>query len=264
MAMTTPTEPLDISRLDTLGMWDVTFGLADQLEAATRRVSDFLPGLPTVDELDHVVVMGMGGSGIAGDVLAALAGPSSPVPVVVVKDPAVPAFVGPRSMVIALSFSGATAETVAGASEALERGARLVSVTSGGPLAALTAAGGGGVLAVDPSIPMPRAALGAIVAPVLAVAEDAGVLDGAREQLAAAVVQLRRRAATLSRGRKRGRGAGPHHRAHLAAGLRRRAARRRRRRPLEEPGQRERQGAGLLPHAARGLPQRAVRMGPAR
>ena len=90
MAMTTPTEPLDISRLDTLGMWDVTFGLADQLEAATRRVSDFLPGLPTVDELDHVVVMGMGGSGIAGDVLAALAGPSSPVPVVVVKDPAVP------------------------------------------------------------------------------------------------------------------------------------------------------------------------------
>ena len=199
MAMTTPTEPLDISRLDTLGMWGVTFGLADQLEAATRRVSDFLAGLPTVDELDHVVVMGMGGSGIAGDVLAALAGPSSPVPVVVVKDPAVPAFVGPRSMVIALSFSGATAETVAGASEVLERGARLVSVTSGGPLAALTAAGGGGVLAVDPSIPMPRAALGAIVAPVLAVAEDAGVLDGAREQLAAAVVQLRRRAATLSR-----------------------------------------------------------------
>ena len=71
-------------------MWDVTFGLADQLEAATRRVSGFLPGLPTADELDHVVVMGMGGSGIAGDVLAALAGPSSPVPVIVVKDPAVP------------------------------------------------------------------------------------------------------------------------------------------------------------------------------
>ncbi len=46
---------------------------------------------------------------------------------------------------------------------------------------------------------MPRAGLGAMVAPVLAVAEDAGVLDGAREQLAAAVVQLRRRAEALSR-----------------------------------------------------------------
>jgi glucose/mannose-6-phosphate isomerase len=199
MAMTMPAERSDSARPDTLGMWQVTFGLADQLELATRRVSGFLPGLPTVDDLDQVVVMGMGGSGIAGDVLAALAGPSSAVPVVVVKDPAVPAFVGPRSMVIALSFSGTTAETIAGAAEALERGACLVAVTAGGPLAELAASGGGGVLPVDPSIPMPRAALGALVAPVLAVAEDAGVLVGARDQLAAAVTQLRRRAEVLSR-----------------------------------------------------------------
>jgi glucose/mannose-6-phosphate isomerase len=186
-------------RLDSLGIWDVTFGLAGQLEAASRRVAGFLPGLPTVDDLDDVVVLGMGGSGIAGDVLAALTAPSSPVPVVVVKDAVVPAFVGSSTLVIALSFSGSTAETIAGATEALERGARLVSVTSGGQLADLTASGGGGVLAVDPAIPMPRAALGAMVAPVLAVAEDTGVLVGARDQLAAAVLQLRRRAQALSR-----------------------------------------------------------------
>jgi glucose/mannose-6-phosphate isomerase len=186
-------------RLDSLGIWDVTLGLADQLEAAIRRVAGFLPGLPTVDDLDDVVVLGMGGSGIAGDVLAALAAPSSPVPVIVVKDAAVPAFVGSSTLVIALSFSGSTAETIAGATEALERGARLVSVTSGGQLADLTASGGGGVLAVDPAIPMPRAALGAMVAPVLAVAEDTGVLVGARDQLTAAVSQLRRRAEALSR-----------------------------------------------------------------
>jgi glucose/mannose-6-phosphate isomerase len=186
-------------RLDSLGIWDVTFGLADQLEAASRRVAGFLPGLPTVDDLDDVVVLGMGGSGIAGDVLAALVAPSSPVPVIVVKDAAVPAFVGSSTLVIALSFSGSTAETIAGATAALERGARLVSVTSGGQLADLTASGGGGVLAVDPAIPMPRAALGAMVAPVLAVAEDTGVLVGARDQLTAAVSQLRRRAEALSR-----------------------------------------------------------------
>jgi glucose/mannose-6-phosphate isomerase len=191
------TAPID--RLDTLGMWEVTFGLADQLEAASRRVAGFLPGLPTVDELDHVVVLGMGGSGIAGDVLAALAAPSSPVPVIVVKDSTVPAFVGASTLVIALSFSGSTAEAVDGAAAALERGAFLVSVTSGGELAALTASGGGGVLGVDRSIPMPRAGLGAMVAPVLAVAEDAGVLAGGRDELAAAVSQLRRRSEALSR-----------------------------------------------------------------
>jgi glucose/mannose-6-phosphate isomerase len=55
------------------------------------------------------------------------------------------------------------------------------------------------VLAVDPSIPMPRAGLGAMVAPVLAVAEDTGVLAGGRDELAAAVSQLRRRTDALSR-----------------------------------------------------------------
>ncbi len=118
----TPTEPLAARRLDTLGMWDVTFGLADQLEAATRRVSGFLPGLPSAGELDHVVVMGMGGSGIAGDVLAALAGPSSPVPVVVVKDPAVPAFVGPARWSSRCPSPARRPRPIAGASEVLERG----------------------------------------------------------------------------------------------------------------------------------------------
>ena len=60
MAMATPSERLDSPHLDTFGMWDVTFGLADQLEAATRRVAGHLAGLPTADDIDHVVVLGHG------------------------------------------------------------------------------------------------------------------------------------------------------------------------------------------------------------
>jgi glucose/mannose-6-phosphate isomerase len=186
-------------RLDTLSMWDVTFGLADQLASALAQVRAPIVGLPTVDALEHVVVLGMGGSGIAGDVLAALAEPVSTRPVIVVKDSALPAFVGARSLVLALSFSGRTAETVASTALALERGASVVAVSAGGELADLVTGGGGLALGVDGTIPMPRAALGALVAPVLAVAEDVGVLSGARSQATAAVTRLHQRAMELER-----------------------------------------------------------------
>ena len=121
----------------------------------------------------------------------------------------------------------------------------MVSVSAGGALATLVEGAGGVALGLDGTIPMPRAALGALVAPVVAVGEDVGVLPGARAHVAAAVEQLRRRAALLAR---------PD---NPAAALARTIGRtwplvwRRRsacgRRALEEPGQRERQGAGLQP-----------------
>ena len=68
----------------------------------------------------------------------------------------------------------------------------------------------------------------------------------------------------LVRARQQRRGPGPAHRAHDPARLRRRAHRRRRRPAVEVPGQRERQGAGLRQPAARAVPQRGGRLGPAR
>ena len=150
--------------LDTLG--DVgrsRSGLADQLDAAWAAVPDPIGGLPSADDIDQVVLVGMGGSGIAGDVVAALAGPTSPVPVVTLKDSVLPGFVGPRTLVVALSFSGSTAETLAGATAALERGAPLVAVSAGGALGGSGRVGRWSGTAVDGSIPMPRPALGALV-----------------------------------------------------------------------------------------------------
>ena len=190
---------VDIDHVDTLGMWEVTLGLGDQLATAAAMVAGAIGGLPGPGTIDHLVVLGMGGSGIAGDVLAAIAGPSSPIPIAVVKDSVLPGFVGPRSLVVGLSFSGQTAETLTGIEAALERGASVGSVSAGGALAALAERGGGVVLGLDGAIPMPRSAIGALVAPVVAVAEDVGVLPGARAQVAAAVEQLRRRAALLAR-----------------------------------------------------------------
>ena len=178
--------------LDTLGMWDAAAQLPEQVAAAAQAV-EHVPGLPPHGSIANVVVLGMGGSGIAGDVLQAAAGPDLAVPVSVVKSYCPPGFLGPASLVFAVSFSGDTEETVEAAQAARSRGARLIVVTSGGELAKLADDWGAPLLAVPDTIPQPRAAVGAMTVPLLAVAEDLGLLPDARRWIDQAVGQLQRR-----------------------------------------------------------------------
>ncbi|MDA8072558.1 MAG: bifunctional phosphoglucose/phosphomannose isomerase [Actinomycetota bacterium] len=178
--------------LDTIGMVEATAGLPEQVEAAAQ-VARGLAGLPDRAYVENVVVIGMGGSGIAGDVLVAVAGPFLPVPVTVSKSYDVPDFVGDGSLVFAVSFSGDTEETVEAAGEAYEAGAHLVVVTSGGELGRLAEAWGAPQVPVPSTIPQPRAALGAMAVPLLVVLAEMGLFPGADQWLRLAVEQLRRR-----------------------------------------------------------------------
>ena len=79
--------------LDTLGMFEVTAGLPEQVATAVGAAHG-LDGLPEREYVENVVVLGMGGSGLAGDVMVAVAGPFVPVPITVVKSYDLPDFVG--------------------------------------------------------------------------------------------------------------------------------------------------------------------------
>ena len=182
------------SVLDTDGMWDVTAGLPEQVETAARDAHGIV-GLPDRESIEHVVVMGMGGSGIAGDILLATAAPFMPVPVVVVKGYECPHFVGEGSFVFAVSHSGNTEETLQAVTDAAVNGAKVVAVTSGGELAKLASGWGAPVVPVPDtsSIPQPRAALGAMAIPPLVILEEIGLFPGATQWIARAVDQLKRR-----------------------------------------------------------------------
>lgn len=177
---------------DTLGMFEATASLPDQVFDAAVRARG-LSGLPDRERIEHVVVLGMGGSGVAGDVLAAAAGPFLPVPVVVSKSYELPAFVGESSLVFAVSFSGNTEETVEAASQAAVEGARMVVVTSGGELGELASSWNVPVIPVPDDIPQPRAGVGAMAVPLLIVLEEMGLFPGAQQWVDFAVEQLRRR-----------------------------------------------------------------------
>lgn len=178
---------------DSLRFLDAVCGLPEQLAAAHDAASDVPPGrFPSAEGVEHVVVMGMGGSGIAGDVLAVAANQALPLPVQVLKGYRVPAFVGPRTLAFALSYSGDTEETVSMAGQALDAGARVVCVSAGGALADL--ADRHGALHVScPQGYLPRAALGALVAPLFVTLARCGLLPEAHAWLVKAQEQLAHR-----------------------------------------------------------------------
>ena len=179
-------------RLDTQGIWEATAGMPEQVADAAAGANG-IEGLPMRSEVENVVVLGMGGSGVAGDILLATAGPFMSVPVVVVKSYTLPAFVGEGSLVFAISFSGNTEETVEAAGEAAVQGARVVAVTSGGELAKLASSWGSPVVSVPADLPQPRTAIGAMAIPPLVLLEQVGLFPGATQWIDLAVEQLQRR-----------------------------------------------------------------------
>ncbi|HEX7267372.1 MAG TPA: SIS domain-containing protein, partial [Streptosporangiaceae bacterium] len=102
---------------------------AAQVRSAVRATQEAdLVEITDADRPRAIVVTGMGGSGVAGDVLAALCGRGCPVQVLPVHDYQLPAWVGAADLVIAVSCSGGTEETIAAAAEAARRGCRLIGV----------------------------------------------------------------------------------------------------------------------------------------
>jgi glucose/mannose-6-phosphate isomerase len=177
---------------DSVGMWELTAGLPEQVRAAALEAGR-TEGLPEGRTFSDVIVLGMGGSGIAGDVVVAAAADQLSVPAAVSKSYALPSWVGPASLVFAVSCSGNTEETLSAATAAFERGATVVTVSSGGRLVELAEAHGAPVVAVPATIPQPRAAFGAMAVPPLVILERLGLLEGAGRQIEDAVAQLSRR-----------------------------------------------------------------------
>ncbi len=174
---------------------DAVAGLPEQLAHAHEVASELHPDrFPRGDDIRNIVVLGMGGSGISGDVIAAAFNDELPVPVTVLKQIRTPAFVGPDTLAFAVSYSGDTEETVSMAQSAVEKGARLIAVSRGGALAAL-ANDAGALHIACPDGYLPRAAIGALVAPLVVSLFRIGFAPGGHANLLYAQQQLAARRA---------------------------------------------------------------------
>jgi glucose/mannose-6-phosphate isomerase len=193
--------PLDESVLDDLAALEardpgamlraVGSAGAQVREALLRLDEDAVRAVVADGRPRGLVIAGMGGSGIAGDVVAAVAGPSCGLPIAVSRGYRLPGWVGPLDLVLAVSTSGETEETLAATDEALRRGARVVTAGRAGSSLAARAAGGRAVhLVVESSGRMPRANLWALVTPLLTVIDALGLASVPRGLLAGVADQL--------------------------------------------------------------------------
>jgi glucose/mannose-6-phosphate isomerase len=122
-----------------------------------------------------IVVAGMGGSGVAGEMLNAMAGLSSPVQVLVSQSERLPGWVGAADAVVAVSCSGSTPETLAIATEAARRGCRLAGIgAEGSPLHRIAEQARAPFVPVAPA-GLARSMLWAVAVPLLVIAERIGV-----------------------------------------------------------------------------------------
>ena len=188
----------DADPSDALG----TLERIDEQWVEAMRRARAVVGLPTRHGIGTTLVCGMGGSGIAGDVLDAVARGRGGSPVTVVKGYQLPEWVGPNTLVIACSYSGNTEETLACFEQAVQRKVRLVAITTGGELA--QAARSHGVCVIPPVEGLqPRQAFVSLAIPALLVAERLGLVRDLTDELAEAEGVLVDRAKLFGRDQPR-------------------------------------------------------------
>ena len=182
-------DDLDLfKKLDPGGMLARIAELPQQCRDAWANVQAFdLPGDYAL--VDGVVIAGMGGSAIGGDLVRCLAEPECPVPIVVSRDYTLPAFIGPGTLVIASSYSGNTEETLSAFAQARERGTKLLAITTGGELARQAREWGEPLLTFSYRS-QPRAALGHSFTLLLGVVGKLGLIADKTTALEEAVVVM--------------------------------------------------------------------------
>jgi len=85
-------------------------------------------------EFDKIIISGVGGSAISGDLLVDLLRDTFPLPIQVSREYHLPAYADQKTLVFCISYSGNTIETLSQFTEALENRCKIISITSGGKL----------------------------------------------------------------------------------------------------------------------------------
>ncbi len=178
------------NRYDAADMLGRIIAFPDQMEAAWSIGEEFARSLTASrSKFERVVVAGMGGSAIGGDLAKSFLGDAAASPIVSCRDYSLPRSVARGALFIASSYSGNTAETLSAYDGAKGNAAAIIAITGGGELAARCQRDRVPCCLIPGGMP-PRAAIGLSLLPMLHVLRAAGAasFDDAeyREALATA------------------------------------------------------------------------------
>ncbi len=167
MSFYTINDPADMAK----SIYDFPVNIVDALKIELSQPI-------TADEITfkNILIAGMGGSAIGGDVVNALAGDQINIPLVVSRHYELPAWVSRDTLVVCSSYSGNTEETLSAFEDAKTKGAFIVGITTGGKLLAKLQEGNYPYIAI-PSGLQPRAAMAFSFVPMLNLLNQLGLID---------------------------------------------------------------------------------------
>ncbi|MEA2087599.1 MAG: bifunctional phosphoglucose/phosphomannose isomerase, partial [Candidatus Caldatribacteriota bacterium] len=186
----------DFSELDNANMIELLEEFPQKMRDALRLGEEFIiptdllptPATSTVSapapakNFKNIVVLGMGGSAIGGDLLSDYLADELSIPIVVIRGYNIPKFVDENSLVFAVSYSGNTEETLSALKRCLKAKARIIALTSGGKLAVLAQENNFPVIKVPAGI-QPRAAISYLFFPILKALERLGIAKKRNEEI---------------------------------------------------------------------------------
>lgn len=168
-------------------MMEFLYGLPDQFADSLEMTFDFAKDYRK--PFQNMVISGLGGSAIGGDIVRTLAAGQAALPVVVNRDYNLPAYVNSNTLFVAVSYSGNTEETLSAYQQAREKEAAIVCLTSGGKLAQMADSDGYPVIRVPGNL-VPRAATGYLFAPLALFLEEIGLIKNVRGGIEEAIQVL--------------------------------------------------------------------------
>jgi len=173
--MTTTTLTADeINRIDRADMLGRVMAMPQHFRDAAARVKS-VPIKLQIERIRNVVIAGMGGSAIGGELVKSLTHNQLPIPLAVCRSYQLPKFVDQHTLVIVSSYSGNTEETLSTFQQALQGGAQIVCITSGGQIGEMAAANGLTKFSLPAGFP-PRSALVHLMVPILETLRACGFI----------------------------------------------------------------------------------------
>ncbi|WP_309493643.1 bifunctional phosphoglucose/phosphomannose isomerase [Candidatus Hecatella orcuttiae] len=155
-----------------------------------------LGSLEKADGFEKILFLGMGGSSIGGSLIKDWAYDRLPVPVEVWRDSTLPRYADEKTLIVAISYSGNTLETLTSFSEAVKRGCPTLALSSGGFLREQCRESGLPHVKVPKGL-QPRQALPYLMVPPAVVLERLRLLDGVKAEVAEAVKVMEAMAGSL-------------------------------------------------------------------
>jgi len=178
-----------IRKLDPNNMYNAMFDLPEQMAKALKMAGGWNVPVDLFPDIKNVVVVGMGGSAIGGDIARSFLASELVVPFQVCRNYTLPEFVDDETLVIAASYSGNTEETLAAVDDALERSAMIVALTTGGLLAEVAQLNEIPMLKLPGGL-QPRAALGFSFVPLMVFLQKVGLAKNVEERIREAIAHM--------------------------------------------------------------------------